>query len=102
MLALLRQRTTDALPPNIEALLHSFAEKADTLTGTERSILQYYIEGYTSRDIPDLAFISASTVKAHNRNIYRKLGINSFDELKVYIDLFERCGRSRELLHKGE
>ena len=102
MLALLRQRTTDVLPPNIEALLHSFAEKADTLTGTERSILQYYIDGYAIKDIPELSYISANTVKTHNRNIYRKLGINSFDELKVYIDLFERCGRSGELLHKGE
>ena len=102
MLALLRQRTTDALPPNIEALLHSFAEKADTLTGTERSILQYYIDGYAIKDIPELSYISANTVKTHNRNIYRKMGINSFDELKVYIDLFERCGRSGELLHKGE
>ena len=87
---------------NIEALLHSFAEKADTLTGTERSILQYYIDGYAIKDIPELSYISANTVKTHNRNIYRKLGINSFDELKVYIDLFERCGRSGELLHKGE
>ena len=77
-------------------------KKADALTGTERTILQYYMDGYTSRDIPDLAFISASTVKTHNRNIYRKLGVNSFDELKVYIDLFQRCGRERDLLHSGE
>lgn len=102
MLALLRQRATDALPPSIETMLHSFEEKADALTGTERAILQYYMDGYTSRDIPDLAFISASTVKTHNRNIYRKLGVNSFDELKVYIDLFQRCGRERDLLHSGE
>lgn len=103
MLALLRQqRAMDALPPGIETMLQSFEEKVNTLTGTERAILQYYMEGYTSRDIPDLAFISASTVKTHNRNIYRKLCVNSFDELKVYIDLFQRCGRERELLHNGE
>lgn len=102
MLLLLRQRTPDTLPPSIETMLHSFREKAGTLTGTERAILQYYIEGYTSRDIPDLAFISASTVKTHNRNIYRKLGVNSFDELKVYIDLFQRCGRGQGLLQSDK
>ena len=77
-----------------------FAERAGTLTGMERTILQYYMDGYTVKDIPELAHISASTVKTHNRNLYRKMEVDSFDELKVYIELFASCGRSGELLKR--
>ena len=100
LLAAIRDRPAGTLPPDVEARLRGFAERASTLTGTERSILQYYMDGYTVRDIPELACISASTVKTHNRNLYRKLDVDSFDELKVYIELFASCGRSGELLSK--
>ena len=100
LLAAIRERPTGTLPPDVEARLRGFAERASTLTGTERTILQYYMDGYTVRDIPELACISASTVKTHNRNLYRKLDVDSFDELKVYIELFASCGRSSELLNK--
>ena len=100
LLAAIRDRPTGTLPPDVEARLRGFAERASTLTGTERTILQYYMDGYTVKDIPELACISASTVKTHNRNLYRKLEVDSFDELKVYIELFASCGRSSELLNK--
>ena len=100
LLAAIRDRPTGTLPPDVEARLRGFAERASTLTGTERTILQYYMDGYTVKDIPELACISASTVKTHNRNLYRKLDVDSFDELKVYIELFASCGRSSELLNK--
>ena len=100
LLAAIRDRPTGTLPPDVEARLWGFAERASTLTGTERTILQYYMDGYTVKDIPELACISASTVKTHNRNLYRKLEVDSFDELKVYIELFASCGRSSELLNK--
>ncbi len=99
LLAVIRDRPAGTLPPEVEARLRGFAERAGTLTGTERAILQYYMDGYTVKDIPELACISASTVKTHNRNLYRKLGVDSFDELKVYIELFASCGRSGELLN---
>ena len=38
-----------------------------------------------------------NTVKKHNKNIYRKLGISSRDELMLYVDLFERCGKLDDL-----
>ena len=100
LLAAIRSRPEGSLPYEVEARLQSFAQRAGTLTGTERTILQYYMDGYTVKDIPELARISASTVKTHNRNLYRKLGVDSFDELKVYIELFASCGRSGELLNK--
>ena len=75
LLTMIRERPVGALPPDVEARLRGFTERANTLTGTERTILQYYMDGYTVKDIPELARISASTVKTHNRNLYRKLGV---------------------------
>lgn len=86
------------LPPEIEAMFSGFAERAKGLTGTERILLGHYIDGRTIGEIPELMFISASTVKTHNRNIYNKLGVDSYDGLKVYLDLFRRCERLDDLL----
>ena len=85
------------LPPNIAELFDQFIERKDLLTEAERNILRYYIDGYEIAEIPELAFISMSTVRKHNRNIYEKLGVASRDELMLYIDLLRRCGRLQEL-----
>ena len=85
------------LPPNIAELFDQFVARKDLLTEAERNILRYYIDGHEIADIPDLAFISMSTVRKHNRSIYEKLGVASRDELMLYIDLFRRCGRLQEL-----
>ena len=86
-----------ALPPGMESLLQAFVEKVRTLSFAERRILDYYIEGYDTVDIPNLAFISIHTVKKHNHNIYQKLEVASRDELMLYIELFRRCDRLEEL-----
>ena len=86
-----------ALPPGMEDMFQIFAEKVKTLTSAERRILNYYIEGHDTADIPDLAYISIHTVKKHNRNIYEKLGVASRDELMLYIELFRCCDRLEEL-----
>ena len=72
MLTQLNTRQVDpgALPPGMEDMFHSFAEKARTLSSAERRILNYYIDGHDIAEIPDLAFISIYTVKKHNRSIY--------------------------------
>lgn len=85
------------LPPGMEELFAGFARRVQTLTAAERRILHYYIEGYDTADIPDLAFISIHTVKKHNRSIYQKLEVASRDELMLYIELFRCCGRLEEL-----
>ena len=85
------------LPPNIAELFDQFVVRKDLLTESERNILRYYIDGHEIAEIPDLAFISMSTVRKHNRSIYEKLGIASRDELMLYIDLLRRCGRLQEL-----
>ena len=86
------------LPPNIAELFDGFIERKGLLTEAEKNILRYYIEGHEIAEIPDLAFISMSTVRKHNRSIYEKLGVASRDELMLYIDLLRRCGRLQELL----
>lgn len=103
MLTQLNTRQVDpgALPPGMEDMFHSFAEKARTLSSAERRILNYYIDGHDIAEIPDLAFISIHTVKKHNRSIYQKLEIASRDELMLYIELFRCCGRLNELTGEG-
>ena len=95
------QHSTGDLPPSMEDMFHSFAQKVRTLSSAERRILHYYIDGHDIADIPELAFISIHTVKKHNRSIYQKLGIASRDELMLYIDLFRCCGRLEELTGEG-
>ena len=93
-----RKINPGALPPGMEDMFHSFAEKVKTLSSAERRILNYYIDGYEIAEIPDLAFISIHTVKKHNRSIYQKLNVSSRDELMLYIELFRCCDRMEELI----
>jgi DNA-binding NarL/FixJ family response regulator len=97
MLTQMNTRKTDELPPGMEDLLGSFAEKAKTLSPAEHRILQYYIQGYDATDVPDLAHISIHTVKKHNHSIYQKLEVTSRDDLMLYIELFRCCDRLDEL-----
>ena len=86
------------LPPNIAELFDQFVARKNLLTESERNILRYYVDGHEIAEIPELAFISMSTVRKHNRSIYEKLGVASRDELMLYIDLLRRCGRLQELI----
>lgn len=92
-----QQITPGALPPGMEDLLTGFVRRMNTLSGAERRILQYYIDGHDTAEIPDLAYISIHTVKKHNHSIYQKLEVSSRDELMLYIELFRCCGRLEEL-----
>ena len=92
-----RQVQPNALPSGMEDLLQHFTQRAKTLSAAERRILNYYIDGYETADIPELAFISIHTVKKHNRSIYQKLEVASRDELMLYIELFRCCDRLDEL-----
>ena len=92
-----RQVNPGQLPPDMEAMFRSFAEKAKTLSAAEQRILHYYIDGHEIAQIPELAYISIHTVKKHNRSIYQKLQIASRDELMLYIELFRCCDRLEEL-----
>ena len=93
-----RQIDAGALPPGMEDMFRTFAEKVKSLSSAERRILNYYIDGHDTADIPELAFVSIHTVKKHNHSIYQKLEVASRDELMLYIELFRCCGRLEELI----
>ena len=89
-----KTRTSGAgeLPRDMGELLEQYAENDRTLTRAEYNTFRFYMKGYRVSQIPEAACISMSTVKKHNGNIYRKLGISSYEELMMYLDLFRRCG----------
>ena len=79
------------MPPGMEELFFDFARRVETLTPMERTVLQYYINGFSVNKIAEKEFISLSTVRKHNSNINRKLGVSTREELLLYIDMFRRC-----------
>ena len=79
------------MPPGMEELFFDFARRVETLTPMERTVLQYYINGFSVNEIAEKEFISLSTVRKHNSNINRKLGVSTREELILYIDMFRRC-----------
>ena len=91
------QNSDEKLPPKLEKVVDKFIEKLKDLSPQERIIFNYYIEGHDMESLPGLTYISLETIKKHNLNIYKKLGINSLDELIIYIDLLKRCSRINEL-----
>ena len=92
-----KRRLAEEMPPGVQLLFTDFSSRVQTLTPMERTVLQYYIEGHDTVETANLAFISINTVKKHNTNIYRKLGITTREELMLYIDLFRRCGTIEEI-----
>ena len=95
----MQNKNEHELPPNIEELFTTFRERVMTLTPMERTVLQYYIDGCSIEDVADKSFISINTVKKHNTNINRKLGVTGREELMLYIDIFRRCGRLNEIAY---
>lgn len=61
-----------------------------TLTPMERTVFEYYLEGHTVKEIMKLADIKESTVRYHNQNIYRKLGVNSLKQMLRYATLWKQ------------
>lgn len=67
----------------------------DKLTASENNILREIALGKTTKEIAVEKNLSFHTVNSHRRNIYRKLGVNSVNEVTRYalqaglIDLME-------------
>ena len=85
------------VPEGVNEIFDTFIAQVKTLTEAEYNIFRLYMEGHQIVEIPELAFISMSTVRKHNRSIYEKLGVSSRDEMMLYIDLLTKCGRIDEL-----
>lgn len=58
----------------------------DSLTPTEARIAKLAAQGLASRDIAEQLFVSRNTVTWHLRNVYRKLGVESREQLSVRWD----------------
>jgi DNA-binding CsgD family transcriptional regulator len=53
----------------------------DSLTASERRIAELASQGLTNREIAQTLFITARTVEGHLTTVFRKLMLNSRDEL---------------------
>lgn len=62
-------------------------EAKEQLTKQEQNVLELLLENNSNKDIAETLFVSVSTVKSHVNNVYKKLNVNSRDELK---SLFNR------------
>lgn len=58
------------------------ADLKSTLTKQEQNILQLLLQDKSNKDIADTLFVSLSTVKTHVNNVYRKLNVQTRDEVK--------------------
>lgn len=97
LLEAMQAGNSEGLPPKVASFLDEFRDRVKTLTPMERTVLQYYIDGYGIEEIAVKAFISVNTVKKHNTNLNRKLGVSTREELRVYIEIFRRSGRIDEI-----
>ena len=59
-------------------------ERYKQLSNREREVFQLIAEGYSTRKIADLLFVSVSTVKSHRAKIMDKLGVENALQLLHY------------------
>ena len=62
--------------------LKQHTEAKEQLTKQEQNVLDLILNNKTNKDIAEELFVSVSTVKTHVNNVYKKLNVNSRDELK--------------------
>jgi DNA-binding CsgD family transcriptional regulator len=69
-------------------LANETIKKIRRLSNREKEILGYMMQGYTLPQVAEVLIISLNTVKTHSSNIYRKLEVNSRQELLLrYLDV---------------
>jgi two-component system response regulator NreC len=59
-------------------------EPYDQLTAREREVLKLIAEGYTSKEIADMLFLSLKTILGHRSKIMEKLNLHNRTELIKY------------------
>lgn len=90
-------KQVSGIPPELKNSMDHFLSGISELSPAERKIFDLYVAGYEVNEMPEKAFVSINTVKKHNKNIYRKLGVGSREEIRLYVDLFYQYGRGEEL-----
>jgi two-component system response regulator NreC len=76
-------------PSAATALMEEYLQQAeeepyDRLTQREREILKLIADGYSSREIADMLFISMKTTQGHRAKIMEKLNLHNRTELIKY------------------
>lgn len=61
-----------------------------TLTPTEKSIFNLYLDGKTIKQIAEEKGIKEATVKFHNHNIYVKLGVTNKKQLLQFAAIYSQ------------
>ena len=69
-----------AVPPDLDAACRLIADQAG-LTPRERDVLLELAHGHSSGYIAEVLCIAPNTARTHMKNIYRKLGVSSREEL---------------------
>ena len=67
--------------PPARARAGSFSRGLDSLTASERRIAELASQGLTNREIAQTLFVTARTVEGHLTSVFRKLQVDSRDEL---------------------
>ena len=67
-------------------LIGALPTGVESLTPTELRIAQLAAQGRSNRDVAEMIFVSRNTVAWHLRNVYRKLQIDSREELTRFVD----------------
>lgn len=63
---------------------HSVSDLLETLTGREREVMHWALQGLTNAEIADKLCVSVSTIASHRANLMQKLGLHSQTELIRY------------------
>jgi len=71
------------------ALLEQFKQNVTKLSRAEASVFNFYLEGYSTEQITGKLFISANTIKSHNKKIFEKLNVSSLKELMTYAQIMK-------------
>lgn len=72
----------------LDSYWHQHVDRIATengLTSRERELFEYMSRGYGSAFIAKSLFISRNTARTHIRNIYKKLEVNSREELLIML-----------------
>ncbi len=78
------------MPPDSRELRCAELAAATGLTQREQDVLYYLSMGHSAKKVAETLFVSYETVRTHTTNIYRKLNVNSKQEL---IDLVSNKGQ---------
>ena len=59
------------------------------LSERELQVAEYVYRGYSAKRTAEALYLSESTVNSHTRNLYRKLGIHSKQDLIQLVESFK-------------